>query len=601
MLLAGGRAALRRFPLVILSGVVAAVAAILAIDSDEGRTFARWFVTASLGLPLFFALALFGERRFGGGSRVAWLRLGGFVLLAAFFFGWPRWSDPVAITRYFQLSVGLHLLAAVLPYAGVDEPNGFWQYNRALFLRFLTAGIYSAVLFVGLALALAALDNLLGVSVPDESYFRLLVAIAFVFNTWFFAAGVPADLPALEGYTDYPKGLRVFAQFILVPLVIVYLLIVTAYLGRVIVTRVWPSGWTGYLVSALATVGILAILLVHPERERKDQPWIEIYARWFYVGLFPSIIMLLMAIWQRIGQYGITERRYLLSVLALWLLGIAIYYALTRSRNIKWIPTTLAMVAFFTFLGPWSVYDVSRASQRGRLQGLLETHGLLVDGVASAATAAVPATDREQITAVFRYLIENHGTASIDSWFEGRLAEIDTIGGVGPSGRGEARERTALIMRQLALETVGPGGAVIGEYVTYQARPSEDVRLVRGFDYVLPDANLQEDRFVTAGDTISLDIEESRNLLHIFRNGVELIEVPLEPLLEQAEAGRIGAYPRDPAVTAEAMRLEVESGDVGVRLYVSSMTLRVREGGAQIQTAAGDVHLRLESRDPPPP
>ena len=216
------------------------------------------------------------------------------------------------------MSVGLHLLAAVLPYAGVDEPNGFWQYNRALFLRFLTAGIYSAVLFVGLALALAALDNLLGVSVPEESYFRLLATIAFVFNTWFFVAGVPPDLPALEAYTDYPKGLRVFAQFILVPLVIVYLLIVTAYLGRVIVTRVWPSGWTGYLVSALATVGILAILLVHPERDRKDQPWIEIYARWFYVGLFPSIIMLLLAIWQRLGQYGITERRYLLSVLALW-------------------------------------------------------------------------------------------------------------------------------------------------------------------------------------------------------------------------------------------------------------------------------------------
>ena len=69
MLLAGGRAALRRFPLVILSGVVAAVAAILAIDSDEGRTYARWFVTASLGLPLFFALTLFGERRFRGGQR----------------------------------------------------------------------------------------------------------------------------------------------------------------------------------------------------------------------------------------------------------------------------------------------------------------------------------------------------------------------------------------------------------------------------------------------------------------------------------------------------------------------------------------------------
>ncbi len=584
MFLAGGRAALRRFPLVIVSGVVAAVAAILAIEADNGRALARWFVTASLGLPLFFALALFEERRTRSVATL-WLQLGGVVLLAAFFIGWPRWADPIALIRYFQLSLGLHLLAAFLPYTGTDEPNGFWQYNRALFLRFLTAGIYSTVLFVGLSLALAALDNLLGVPLPD----------------WFFVAGVPEDLPALESYTEYPRGLRIFAQFVLVPLVIVYLLIVTAYLGRVIVTRVWPSGWIGYLVSALAAVGILALLLVHPERERKDQPWIEIYARWFFVGLFPSIIMLLLAIWQRIQQYGITELRYLLSVLALWLAGIAIYYALTRSRNIKWIPTTLAILAFVTFIGPWSAYDVSRASQRGRLQGLLETHGLLLDGLVQRATAAVPADDREQMTSVLRYLIENHGTRSIDSWFEGRLAEIDTIGGVGPSSRGEAMDRATLIMRQLALETVGPGGAITGEYVTYQARASEDVRLVRGFDYVLADANLQGDRFLTGGDTISLEIEKPRNLLRISRNGVEVIEVPLEPLLEQAEAGRIGAYPRDPAVTAEAMRLEVEAGDVGVRLYVSSMTLRVLEGGAQIQTAAGDVHLRLDRQDPPPP
>lgn len=595
MALDGARVAFIRFPLVIASAIVAAFTAIMAVDSPEGRMWTRWFVTASLGLPLFLALGLFAERRARPVAAGVWGSVLGVVALTLFFIAWPRWSDPIAITRYFQLSIGFHLLAAFLPYMGLDEHNGFWQYNRALFIRFLTAAIYSAVLFVGLAIALAAVDNLLGVSVDEDTYLRLFIVIALVFNTWVFVAGAPEDLGALQRVTDYPRGLRIFAQFILVPLVVVYLTIVTAYVARILVTRVWPSGWIGYLVSALAALGILALLLVHPERERRDQGWIEAYARWFYVGLFPSIVMLLLAVWKRIDQYGVTENRYLLTVLALWLAGIALFYSVTRSRNIKLIPTTLAVLAFLTFVGPWSAYDVSRASQRARLQRLLERNGALVDGVVHVPAPPVPGEDREQITATLRYLIERHGTASIDAWFQGRLAQIDTIGGTGSSGPGEARERVGLIMRYLALEPVGPGGAVMGEFVTYQARPVKEPRHIAGFEFALAGADLRSDRFVAGPDTIDLEMDEEENILRISHNGLELLEVSMVKLLERAEAARMTAYPGDPGVEAGAMRIEALAGGTSATIYVASITLRVLEGRRLVtQSARGDVYLRLE-------
>ena len=43
-------------------------------------------------------------------------------------------------------------------------------------------------------------------------------------------------------------------------------------------------------------LGCLALLLVHPIRERDDARWVDTYARWFYVVLLPSIAMLLMAV-----------------------------------------------------------------------------------------------------------------------------------------------------------------------------------------------------------------------------------------------------------------------------------------------------------------
>jgi hypothetical protein len=168
---------------------------------------------------------------------------------------------------------------------------------------------------------------------------------------------------------------------------------------------------------------------------------------------------------------------------------------------------------------------------------------VLVDGTARATTAAVPAEDREQMTAVLRYLVEKHGTGSIDPWFEGRLAEIDTIGGTGTSERGEARERAHLIMRHLGMEPVGPDGARIGEFVTYQAQPQKELRPIRGFGFALTFADLQTDRFTAGADTIDLRMDESQNLLRISRNGVQLLEVSFADLLERAAAARILAYP----------------------------------------------------------
>lgn len=94
------------------------------------------------------------------------------------------------------------------------------------------------------------------------------------------------------------------------------------------VTGSWPSGWISYLVSGLAVVGIFSLLMVHPDRMDAKHGWIDRYARAFWIAIVPSAAMVLMALWQRVDQYGVTERRYLLGVLAA--LGVA------------------------TFVGPWS-------------------------------------------------------------------------------------------------------------------------------------------------------------------------------------------------------------------------------------------------------
>jgi hypothetical protein len=568
-----GLAAARRFPLVLLCGVIAALSAALLPDSAiEDEVLLGVLYASTLGLPLFLAVDLLAERHRWSDARLWTVRLVGIAVLVGLYVARSGWSEPVELMRYAQLSIALHLLVAVAPYLGSSERNGFWQYNRVLFLRFLIAVLFSVVLFVGLAVALAAVDNLFGVDVDEDTYFRMWCFVAFVFNTWYFLGGVPSDLRALEEWTDYPPPLKVLSQYILSPLVTLYLAILTLYLIRILITRVWPSGWIGYLVSSVATAGILSLLLLYPVEEREENAWIRRYARWFYVGMLPSIVMLLMAIWKRIDQYGMTERRYFLVVLSVWLAGVAVFYIVTRSRNIKLIPATLALIAVLTIAGPWGAYSVSRRSQQTRLEGLLVRNGLLVDGRIRPAADDVPFEDRREISAVVRYLAQTHGTGSIDPWFEGRLARIDTVAkGTGPSERWQAGQRAELIVGHLGLRYVDERAGGGEEHFSFFARQDGPAIPIGAYDYVLRNRDVAHATVRAEVVPHAFTFLEGRGAIAMTGDGGTLIEIELAPLIERAMEYR-RTHAGESALPREILSVREANERVDLAVYVTAIT-----------------------------
>ncbi len=577
------RLALVRFPFALLSAVLCALIALAMIQSPgTDSVLLRMLLSATLGLPLFTALEALAERR-GWNTR---LRLGtaagGVGVLLLFRFAAGSWSDTLLWTHYVQLGVALHLMVAVLPFGGNTTLQGFWQYNRVLFLRYLLAALYTVVLFAALALALLALDHLFGVHVRDRAYEWLWVLLAFIFHPWFFLGGMPADLAALEQRSDYPGGLKIFAQFILIPVVSVYLLILTAYLVRVIVTHTWPSGWIGYLVSGVAAAGTLALLLVHPLRERADNRWVDVYGRWFYVALLPSVAMLLMAIGQRINQYGFTERRYFLCVLAVWLALIALYYGARGSRNIRIIPVTLCLVALLTMAGPWSAYHVSATSQATRLRAIMMRNGLLVNEQVVRATRDVPWEDRREISGTVRYLTRTHGQAAL------ALAspELRAAAAQGPpepeKGLEDPIERA--VLDRMGVAYVTRWQAQPSEYLTFYSDPSGEPLDVAGYDVLLRTSLARPFSLPLGGDSLSFTYDTSPPLLHVTRGGQPVMSVAMSwvlPALEEATR----ATPQPGSHGMAPLTLSLDSAGVRVRLLLTSITGR--------KTEAGGVELTL--------
>jgi hypothetical protein len=590
------RKVLVRFPLVMLSAAVAATAGCLLAGSDwRDPILTSVLATSTLGLPLFFAIAVTLERM--ASRRLALpIYLAGLAGLVGFGVAWHGWTDAIQLRRYLQVNIGLHLLVAFLPYARGGENNGFWQYNRTLFLRFLIAGLYAAVLFVGLSAALLAIDKLLKIAVPGNTYMRLWFVMAFVFDAWFFLGGAPDDLAALDSRRDYPQALKVFSQFILTPLVAIYLLILTAYLGRILITGQWPSGSIGYLVSTVAAVGMLSLLLVHPIRDREENRWVATYARGFYIALLPSIGMLLAAIWKRVGQYGLTEDRYFIAVLALWLTLIAVTFIARRGTDIRIIPVTLCLLAFATAFGPGSAYAVSHRSQLDRLRALLTRNGLLANGEVRPATAPLPAGARRDMSATLLYLFGTYGKDGAKPVL-GKTAGMSKAQAaeVAANARPDGLLLARATMRSLGTEFMNAWDESRPDYfsfgaATYARNEVEDVREV---DYHVWVSGELPARFRVDGVTWQLRPDGRARVLRLLREGRAVLSFPLDTLVAIAHRG---------VTVADSIplpRIEAASPEIDAKLILHSFGGFAQAESVALGTLDGDLYLTLSASRPP--
>jgi hypothetical protein len=352
---------------------------------------------------------------------------------------------------------------------------------------------------------------------------------------------------------------------------------------KVLATWQRPSGWIGWLVSAVAVPGIFSLLLVHPLANRAGDRWVGIYARAFYLLLLPAIVMLWLAIWQRVGQYGVTERRYFLIVLSVWLAGIAVYQLLTRARGIRVIPLSLGLVGLLTFAGPWGAYRVSEGSQVRRLAGFLERHGMLVDGQARPAAEDVPPEDRREISAALRYLAGTHDLDAIAPWFGGRLAEIDTSLTGGEAWRADT-ERARRITAWLGIEYVEEWQAERSQWFSYTADVAGSTLAVAPYDSLLFIRTGARD----AGSGLRAREGSGARSVDVYQDGTLIGRLPFDSLLAALRSESRGAGPGT-SIPAERLRLSHDSAGLRVTLQLSSVSGHWEHDSLVVREFAGVV------------
>jgi hypothetical protein len=439
-------ASLKRFPAAI--GFAAAAAILLMIlhhnsgrfGSDLQTFFTRMIMVAALGIPVFLCLKLIFERRPETAPvvKTGSYLLGGLVLGLYFFF-FLKDFNMGSITRYIAINLALYLSFLFIPYYG--GRRGMELYIIRLMSRFFITVIYAAVLFLGTAAILFTIDKLLGIRIEGKIYFDLWLGVVGIFSPGFFLAGVPFYDETVEA-DSYPKLLKVLLLYIVMPIASVYTAILYIYFAKILVTLQWPMGLVAHLVLWYSVLVAILIFLISPLKE--ESRWVRSFTFLLPKVGIPLLLMLFVSVGIRVRAYGITENRYYVILLALWVLGIMMYYNLIKDRKNTVLFISLGLIAFLSVIGPWSSYSVGVFSQNQRLEGLLEKNHMLSGRAIVSAAGEVSAEDKKEISGILEYFSQNHSFEEARYLPKGfKMTQMKTVFGfVQTSGIRENTERS---------------------------------------------------------------------------------------------------------------------------------------------------------------
>jgi hypothetical protein len=401
----------KRFPLTIFLTTVTTVLLIIISRADGVttlETLTRLAMVTALGIPATLSIALAFERtktaravKFGSYALA-------FCLLALYYIFLLPEFGMVTITRYIAITLAFYLAFLFAPY--FFRRPGFEMYVIKVINRFLVAGIYSAILFAGLALTLLTIDLLLGIEVSFTFYSNVWLVVAGVFAPCFFLAGLPAiDQDMAE--ENYPTVLKVLLLYIVMPIILTYTLILYIYFLKTLLTLKWPEGTVSHLVLWYSVFSAGVIFLVYPlERNNK---FVQFFTAWFPKLVLPAIIVMFMAIAVRINAYGVTENRYFVVALGLWVLGVMLYYSLTKHFKNIVLPVSLALVALLTVFGPWSAYSVSTYSQNARFETLATEYNMVNGNTLQKPDREISLEDKKAIISILEYFERSHSLSAI--------------------------------------------------------------------------------------------------------------------------------------------------------------------------------------------
>src|SRR3989339_78593 len=584
---------IQRFPLAMLAAVASVVLGIIGIEIEQSGKevpLGLMYTLMSLVLtfPMFVLAELISESLNWDVTKKYLLKLVPILIGVVYFFSlmlpYQEISERQGI-EFFLLNVIFYFLILVAPFINNNFRSKLWNFSKQIIIRLFFSVLFTGVIFAGVSLAITAVQYLFELKIDNEIFIEIWISAVGLFGINFLLAGVPT-LKEMNDEIDYPKLLKVCVQYILLPLLAVYGIILYVYTLRIIFTSAWPKEgvvqWVMvYGIGGFVTFALAKPLTMHVKLLKK------IFTG-FFISVLPLLIVYFSAIGIRISEYGVTVDRYLVVLFGLWLIPVTFYYLLSRKKHLHWLIGSVVICVLIFLYGPWNGYNISFNSQVQRLENLLIKNNLLIDGKLQKAPDNFSISEYTEIESISRYLYRSYEVEKINKWLGEENVELINKNILQKNGKTYYAHSRAFLQ---AINLIKIDSVIDKPAILFSYQPESDVFPVATYDYVYLFQGLSDDavRFPEKfyRDTISTSL--TTNELLIMKNSNILIEINLTDI-----AYKLIKKSTPYNIPIDDMIIYASNEKIEIKLLLSNLQFSLDNERPLIKTVSGLVAFSLK-------
>jgi phage anti-repressor protein len=294
------------------------------------------------------------------------------------------------------------------------------------------------------------------------------------------------------------------------------------------------------------------------------------------------VVLLFTAIFRRIGDYGVTENRYFVLVIALWILGITVYLLLSKKKSLKILPISLFIVAMISSFGSWGVFSVSKNSQ---IQQFEKVYSAVKENDKKATIGQY-----QQLRSILDYLEERKSIFELDGITGMSIKEIfkDTLTDDKSEVYGwfdteRVLDSLRITVNQDELDKNNP----YGNYYNYYPNNIINNYDIKEYQYLaIVSLNSYENSKMEINKyQISYNSEKTSLLLS--KNDVKL-EIPLKEKLVALTAYGTELY----KANQKEMTLEAENDSISIKLVFTDLGFNIKQDSININHSSIMLFLK---------
>ena len=391
---------LSRFPVSTFMGLVIGVLICLVMDDYSFSEKLIGYVTTCLvGLFVFIFIEILNGKLNKSPKEISGMLSyipGIVIVFLTYRFMGRTWDNEFSKNYIYFFGLCFFFIALSLIAEKYNNPNNHEFYVYRIIRSLFISTLLSIVVWLGVSLIIFSIFMLFGLKGMDEYILKAMVLILGTLNLWMFLNNFPSEEKE-DSWEEPQFGLKILNN-ILIPIELIFSLVLIAYFIKIIAQGVMPLRIVCYL-SLVYGILAFAIIFFSPDKRKNSNALIR-----FYLPCSSLVFLGLMyyTMGHRIARYGLTENRYYVIVIGIYLTLFMIYSVLFNKKSNVISIAVLALFILVSTIGPINSYNMSLNSQAKRFDEILKESNISTDST-DVDLSKLSRTDKNNISSILNY------------------------------------------------------------------------------------------------------------------------------------------------------------------------------------------------------